>query len=277
MSLAVTPADHRGAVLAVDQGTTNTKAVLLDAELGTPICEASASTAVRFPRPGWVEQDAEQILDATLGAIDRCLAQAPAVHVLGIGITNQRESTVCWSRTTGKSLGPVLGWQDARTSRWCDELSDAEPRARQMVRSRTGLGLDAMFSAPKFKTSIDASRAEGTAAEDIAVGTIDAWLIWKLTGEHATDLGNASRTLLLDLESMTWHDELLELFGYPGGLCLSCDLRTRPSGSYVLSKGGDSWQALRWWPSLPTPMPRCTTTGAPESARGNPPTALGPP
>ena len=213
MSLSVTPADGGGAVLALDQGTTNTKAVLLDAELGTPICEASAPTAVRFPRPAWVEQDAQQILDATLGAIDRCLAQAPAVHVLGIGITNQRESTVCWSRTTGRPLGPVLGWQDARTSTWCDELSSAEPQARQLVRSRTGLGLDPMFSAPKFKRSIDAARAEGTAAKDIAVGTIDAWLIWKLTGEHATDLGNASRTLLLDLDSMTWHEELLELFG----------------------------------------------------------------
>jgi glycerol kinase len=212
---AVRASADGGAVLAVDQGTTNTKAVLIDAESGTAICEASAPTAIRYPQPGWVEQDADQIWDATLTAMGRCLEQAPGIHVVGIGVTDQRESVVCWSRATGKPMGPVLGWQDARTTTWCEDLATSEPSARDVIRVRTGLELDPMFSAPKFKASIEAARGQGEDVSAIAIGTIDSWLIWKLTGEHATDLGNASRTLLLDLQSTSWHDELLGLFEIP--------------------------------------------------------------
>ncbi|HBX79631.1 MAG TPA: glycerol kinase [Propionibacteriaceae bacterium] len=218
MSSAVSTSADRGAVLAVDQGTTNTKALLLDAESGTALFEGSAPTSIRYPRPGWVEQDADQIWGATLAAIGRCLGQSPGIPVLGIGVTNQRESVVCWNRKTGRPLGPVLGWQDARTSAWCDDLATSEPSARGLVRTRTGLELDPMFSAPKFRATLEAARSQGEDDSAIAIGTIDSWLIWKLTGEHATDVGNASRTLLLDLESADWHDDLLELFGIPRGL-----------------------------------------------------------
>src|SRR4051794_12959577 len=150
-----------GALLAIDQGTTNTKAMLFDAESGLVLAEASAPTSIVFPAPGWVEQDAERLWAATLVAIDDCLAQQPGAEVIGIGICNQRETVVCWSRSTGRALGPVLGWQDARTAAWCADLASREPTAVETIRQRTGLSLDPMFSAPKFRAAIDAAVAEG--------------------------------------------------------------------------------------------------------------------
>ncbi|GAA2017854.1 FGGY-family carbohydrate kinase [Terrabacter terrae] len=202
-----------GALLAIDQGTTNTKAMLLDASTGLVLAEASAPTSIAFPAPGWVEQDAERLWTATMAAVDGCLEQQPEARVVGIGISNQRETVVCWSRSTGRALGPALGWQDARTTAWCADLLEREPSAAQTIRQRTGLSLDPMFSAPKFRTSIDAAVAGGADPTDVAVGTVDAWLVWRLTGQHVTELGNASRTLLLDLASLAWHDDLLSLFG----------------------------------------------------------------
>src|SRR6476620_2262240 len=130
-----------GALLAIDQGTTNTKAILLEAATGLVIAEASAPTSIAFPAPGWVEQDAERLWTATLAAIDCCLEQQPEAEVLGIGISNQRETVVCWSRSSGRPLGPALGWQDARTAAWCTELLDREPAAAGTIRQRTGLSL----------------------------------------------------------------------------------------------------------------------------------------
>jgi glycerol kinase len=214
MSVSSAPGSVRdGALIALDQGTTNTKALLLDAASGLVIAEASAPTSISFPSPGWVEQDAEQLWSATMSAVKGCLDQRPEATVLGIGISNQRETVVCWDRATGRPFGPALGWQDARTASWCAELAEREPAAAKTVRTRTGLSLDPMFSAPKFRASIDAALAAGADAADIAVGTVDSWLVWKLTGQHATDLGNASRTLLLDLTSLTWDADLVALFG----------------------------------------------------------------
>ncbi len=208
-----TPPARGDVVLAVDQGTTNTKAVLVDATTGSPVAEASAPALIRFPAPGWVEQDADQLWDSTLAAVDACLAQAPNARLAGLGISNQRETVVCWSRRTGEPLGPALGWQDARTASWCEALAAATPEAAGVVRARTGLSLDPMFSAPKVRTVIDAALAAGADPGDVLVGTVDSWLIWRLTGEHLTEVGNASRTLLFDLQHLDWHDELLELFG----------------------------------------------------------------
>jgi glycerol kinase len=204
---------RRGALLAIDQGTTNTKAMLLDASTGLVVAEASAPTSITFPAPGWVEQDAERLWSATSAAVDSCLEQQPEAEVLGIGISNQRETVVCWSRSTGRPLGPALGWQDARTAAWCAELAQREPTAGQTIRQRTGLSLDPMFSAPKFRAAVDVALAGGADPSDLALGTVDAWLVWQLTGQHVTELGNASRTLLLDLGTLTWHEELLSLFG----------------------------------------------------------------
>lgn len=214
MARSQTPArPGAGVVLAIDQGTTNTKALLVEVDSGRVVSEGAAPTGIRFPAPGWVEQDAGEIWLATTTAIAECVRKHPGAEVLAVGISNQRETAVCWSRSTGHPLGPALGWQDARTAQWCQALSDREPAAAATVRRSTGLSLDAMYSAPKFRTAIEHALEGGADPSDIAVGTVDSWLVWNLTGEHATDLGNASRTLLLGLESLSWDDELLALFG----------------------------------------------------------------
>lgn len=202
-----------GVLLAIDQGTTNTKALLLDAASGRVVAEAASPTATRFPSPGWVEQDADQLWGATVAAVDACLQQRPDTTVLGIGIANQRETVVCWSRSTGRPFGPAIGWQDARTGAWCAALAEHEPNAARLVRQRTGLSLDPMFSAPKFRASIDRAIAGGADPHEVMVGTVDSWLVHRLTGQHVTDFGNASRTLLLGLSSLIWDPDLLALFG----------------------------------------------------------------
>ena len=204
--------DAPGVVLSIDQGTTNTKAVLVDVESGRVVSEGSAPTGIRFPAPGWVEQDAQEIWTATTAAIAACLRGLPGAEVVAIGISNQRETAVCWSRATGLPLGPALGWQDARTAQWCDTLVRRDPSAAEVVRRRTGLSLDPMFSAPKFRAAIEHAVGAGADPGDVLVGTVDSWLVWNLTGEHLTEHGNASRTMLLGLDSLAWDAELLDLF-----------------------------------------------------------------
>src|SRR5262245_48936475 len=140
-----------GVILALDQGTTNTKALLVHPGTGRPIFVASSPVGISFPAPGWVEQDAAQLWDATFAAITECLQAHPEARVLSIAISNQRESVVCWDRRSGEPVGSVLGWQDARTERWCANLQDGHPGLSQVIRSRTGLSLDPMFSAPKMR------------------------------------------------------------------------------------------------------------------------------
>jgi glycerol kinase len=205
-------------VLALDQGTTNAKAMLVDPTSGGVVVAASRPVDVSFPAHGMVEQDADQLWSATLAAAEECLARRHEADLVGVSISNQRESVVCWERSTGRPLGPVLGWQDARTAAWCADLAERRPDAAAAVRSRTGLSLDPMFSAPKMRHALDAATAAGVALADITVGTVDAWLVWRLTGELAIEAGNASRTLLLDLQTLEWDPELLDLFGVPIGV-----------------------------------------------------------
>jgi glycerol kinase len=192
------------AVLAIDQGTTNSKAVLVDAE-GCVLGTGSSPVALSSPRPGWVEQDADDLWQSVLRATSACLTSAPTVELAGIALSTQRESVVGWSRS-GEPVGPVLGWQDVRTAEWCARLPAS---VDELVRRRTGLRVDAMFSAPKMRWLLDRS--------DALVGTVDTWLIHKLTGcrEHLTEAGNASRTLLFDVRQLDWSPELLEAFGVP--------------------------------------------------------------
>ena len=206
------PASARDLVLAIDQGTTNTKAILVDPAAGATRTSGSRLVGIAFPAPGWVEQDAEELWQSTVGAVADCLATGlvPAA----IAISNQRESVVAWSRRTSAPLGRVLGWQDGRTADTCASLAQ-RPGAAQLVRTRTGLSLDPMFSAPKMRWLLNTALAGGADRADIRLGTIDAWLINRLTGEDATEVGNASRTLLMALESRTWDPELLDLFGIP--------------------------------------------------------------
>jgi glycerol kinase len=207
-----------GVILALDQGTTNTKALLVEAATGAVVVAASRPVDVSFPAAGLVEQDANQLWSATVAAAAECLARGPDAALVGVSISNQRESVVCWERSSGRPLGPVLGWQDARTAAWCADLADKHPDASAEVRLRTGLSLDPMFSAPKMRYALDAATAAGSETSDVVVGTVDAWLVCRLTGELAIEAGNASRTLLLDLEKLEWDPELLDLFGVPIGV-----------------------------------------------------------
>ncbi len=199
------------AILAIDQGTTNTKALLVD-ESGQIVARAARPLTPRFPRPAWVEQDANDIWRSVVECIDEALQSRPGVDVAAIGISNQRETVVGWERATGKPIGPAVIWQCRRTAPACEELRSRSLGA--MLHERTGLTIDPLFSATKMRWLLDQvedghARAEGG---EIFFGTIDSWLVWNLTGGdvHVTDLSNASRTQLLGLRSLGWDDDLLE-------------------------------------------------------------------
>lgn len=205
-------------ILALDQGTTSSRAVVFD-ESGDVRGLAQREFTQHFPRPGWVEHDPEEVwqtqLDTARRAIER--AKLTADEIAAIGITNQRETVVVWDRRTGQPIAPAIVWQDRRTAGHCDQLrSDGfEP----LVREKTGLVVDAYFSASKAAWLLDHVEGARRRAErgELALGTIDSWLIYKLTGGrvHATDVTNAGRTQLLNIHAGVWDDELLELWGVP--------------------------------------------------------------
>ena len=190
-------------VLAVDQGTSATKCLLVDRH-GAVVRTAGAPVPIRYPAPGHVEQDAQEILDSVLLAAARCLDGIDPATIAAVGLSTQRESAVVWDRRTGRPAGPVLGWQDRRAHTVCDELREKGHGDR--VRAVSGLPLDPMFSAAKLRRLLDH-------APDSAAGTVDAWLLYALTGAHRSELGNASRTQLLDVATGRWSPELLDLFG----------------------------------------------------------------
>jgi glycerol kinase len=204
-------------VLAIDAGTTGVRTLAID-EAGVRRAWAYREFPQHFPRPGWVEHDADEIWRATLETLDE-VATALAregVTVAAIGITNQRETTVVWDRASGALPHRAIVWQDRRTAPRCDELRDRgiEP----LVRTRTGLVLDPYFSGTKLEWLFTTGNVE--AHPGLAFGTVDSWILWRLTGGpdggvHATDPSNASRTLLYDLDALAWSDELLEIFGVP--------------------------------------------------------------
>jgi glycerol kinase len=201
-------------ILAIDQGTTGTTCIVFD-ERGRPVGRAYREFRQYFPRPGWVEHDAAEIWDVTRAVARDALdaAGARGWDLAGIGITNQRETVVAWDRDTGEPLHRAIVWQDRRTAGRCDELR--EGGHEELVRERTGLVLDPYFSGTKIEWLI----LEGDVPRDAAFGTIDSWLVFKLTGEHATDLSNASRTLLFDIRERRWDPELCDLLGVdPGSL-----------------------------------------------------------
>ena len=209
------PPDHQPSamILAIDQGTTNTKAALVAAD-GRVAGVGSAPVGVTSPRPGWVEQDPLRIWSSVLDAVAACAGPAGLPQLAGIALSTQRESVVGWRSSTGQPVGPVIGWQDRRTAAWCAEAIDDS--GRTAVHRRTGLRVDAMFSAPKLRWLLDHLPAE-VPVDDVRLGTVDSWLIWQLTGgtEHLCEAGNASRTLLYDVRALDWSPELLELFGVP--------------------------------------------------------------
>jgi glycerol kinase len=189
-------------ILAIDQGTTGTTCLLVDDELNVR-ARGYAELPQHFPRPGWVEHDPDEIWRSVLAAAEQALGGGSAT---AIAITNQRETTVVWDRRTGEPVANAIVWQDRRTAERCAQLP------RELIRARTGLVPDPYFSATKLEWLL---RERDPA--HLAFGTVDSWLVWKLTGGrvHATDETNASRTLLCSLETLAWDDELLELFGVP--------------------------------------------------------------
>ena len=207
-------------VLAIDQGTTSTRAILFDRG-GQPVATGQREHAQHFPRAGWVEHDASEIRDNTVAVIADALdaAGASAADVAAIGITNQRETAVIWDRATGEPIAPAIVWQDTRTQAQVDALAAEGGPAR--FQKTTGLPLATYFSATKIAwilDNVDGARARAEAGE-LAFGTTDCWTLWNLTGGvHATDVTNASRTLLMDLRTLEWDDALLEAFGIPRAL-----------------------------------------------------------
>ena len=208
-------------ILALDQGTTSSRAIVFDAQGAAP---ASAQREFRqsYPQSGWVEHDAEEIWRTQLDCAREALQHAglAATDVAAIGITNQRETTLIWERATGRPIAPAIVWQDRRTAPQCEALR--ANGAEALVQERTGLLLDPYFSATKFAWLLDnvpGARARAARGE-LAGGTIDSWLVWKLTGgaEHLSDVSNAARTALFDIARLDWDEELLELFRVPRAL-----------------------------------------------------------
>ena len=208
---------HAEHILALDQGTTSSRALVFDRR-GAVVALAQQEFTQHFPQPGWVEHDAGEIWRTQLAVAREALARAGlnASQLRALAITNQRETTVLWDRTTGEPVAPAIVWQDRRTAAACDTL---RPRWAARIQRKTGLVLDAYFSATKLQWLLDhvpSARARAEAGE-LAFGTIDSWLLWQLTGGqvHATDASNAARTLLFNIHTLQWDEELLGLFGIP--------------------------------------------------------------
>ena len=205
-------------ILALDQGTTSSRSMLFDHQ-GTIIGVAQKEFKQIFPQPGWVEHDAEEIWSTQYGTMAEALAKANITmkQIAGIGITNQRETTVVWERKTGKPVYNAIVWQDRRTAAYCDELKTANHA--KTIQEKTGLIIDAYFSATKLKWILDNVSGAREKAEngELAFGTIDSWLTWKLSGGelHVTDVSNASRTMLFNIHSCKWDEDLLKLFTIP--------------------------------------------------------------
>ncbi|MFL5808040.1 MAG: glycerol kinase GlpK [Flavisolibacter sp.] len=205
-------------ILALDQGTTSSRAILFDKK-GSIVSVAQKEFTQIFPQPGWVEHDPMEIWSSQAGVATQAIVQkgfTPA-DIVAIGITNQRETTIVWDKQTGKPIYNAIVWQDRRTSAYCDELKGKG--YEQMIREKTGLVIDAYFSATKLKWILDHVKDARALAKQgkILFGTVDSWLLWNLTGGsvHATDVTNASRTMLFNINSLQWDEELLALMDIP--------------------------------------------------------------
>ncbi|MCM5557886.1 glycerol kinase [Pleomorphomonas sp. JP5] len=244
-------------VLAIDQGTTNTKALLVDRS-GAVIASASRPMTVDYPQPGWAEQSADAIWAAVKAVVDELATHSRAGDVVAVAVSNQRESIVVWDASTGKPLAPCIIWQCRRTASTCESLIAAGHG--DFVEARTGLGINPLFPASKIGWILDRvpdGRARA-ATGAIRAGTIDSWLLWNFTGGsvHATDHSNASRTQLFDTEKLVWSDELCDLFGVPKAMMAdvkssdsrfgetSANSTALPAGIPIHGMMGDSHAAL---------------------------------
>jgi len=245
------------AILALDQGTTSSRAIVFGRD-GLPQATAQQEFRQSFPRPGWVEHDPMEIWHTQRDTAAQALASARpgAQGVAALGITNQRETTVLWERATGRPVAPAIVWQDRRTAAHCDALRQAGHE--DLFSRRTGLVLDAYFSGTKLAWLLEHVPGARAAAErgELAFGTIDSWLLWQLTGGavHATDVSNASRTLLFDIHALDWSDELLGVLRIPravlpkvvasSGLVGETRCEGLPRGLPIAGIAGDQQAAL---------------------------------
>ena len=208
-------------ILALDQGTTSSRAILFDRN-GLPVASAQKEFTQYYPKPGWVEHDPEEIWSTQAGVALEAITKAghESSDIAAIGITNQRETTVVWNRKTGKPVYNAIVWQDRRTADYCDRLK-REGKSSEILK-KTGLIIDAYFSATKIRWILDNVREARKLAEDgqLAFGTIDSWLVWNLSkGKlHITDVSNASRTMLFNIHTLNWDEELLKIFNIPSAI-----------------------------------------------------------
>ena len=202
-------------ILSFDQGTTSSRAIVFD-KAGAIVSTAQKEFRQIFPKPGWVEHDANEIWSTQMGVAAEAITKAglSIQNIAAIGITNQRETTVVWDKKTGIPVYNAIVWQDRRTADYCDQLKAAGHA--ESIQEKTGLIVDAYFSATKVKWILDNVAGARARAEngELLMGTIDAWLVWKLTNGqvHVTDVSNASRTMLYNIHSLQWDQDLLERF-----------------------------------------------------------------
>ena len=244
-------------ILALDQGTTSSRAILYD-RAGKVRASAQKEFRQIFPQPGYVEHDPKEIYSSQVSVAVEAVAQMKiaAADIAAIGITNQRETTLVWNRKTGEPLYNAIVWQDRRTAAYCDQLK--KEGLQELIAGKTGLEIDAYFSATKIKWILDNVPGARKAAEngELAFGTVDSWLIWNLSNgkAHLTDVSNASRTMLFNIHTLQWDDDLLKLFDIPSSMLPevkpNSTLFTRTSGMIFSTKipiagvAGDQQAAL---------------------------------
>lgn len=244
-------------ILAIDQGTTNTKALLVDAS-GRVLHQASVPNAVTYPQPGWAEQSASALVEGVNTVIAEVVAKARNANIAGLAISNQRESILVWDATSGEPIGPVIIWQCRRSAPTCDALRAAGHA--EAIEAKTGLALDPLFPAAKIAWLLDNTPGARTRADagELRTGTVDSWLLWSLTGGkvHATDHSNASRTQLFNTETLAWDAELCALFDVPPSMLpevrssdsefgrVAAGVCALPDGTPVRAMIGDSHAAL---------------------------------
>jgi glycerol kinase len=244
-------------ILAIDQGTTNTKALLVDAT-GRVLHQASVANIVTYPQPGWAEQSATALVDGVKTVISEVVAKSGNASIAGIAISNQRESIVVWDASTGEPIGPCIIWQCRRSAPACDALRAAGHA--DAIEAKTGLALDPLFPAAKIAWLLDSIEGARARAErgELRAGTVDSWLLWNLTGGrvHQTDHSNASRTQLFNTETLSWDADLCALFNVPRSLLpqvnssdtrfgvTSAGATALPAGTPILAMIGDSHAAL---------------------------------
>ncbi|MFB4281061.1 MULTISPECIES: glycerol kinase GlpK [unclassified Nonomuraea] len=234
-------------VAAIDQGTTSSRCIVFD-QAGNIISVAQREHRQIFPKPGWVEHDADEIWQAVQGVLAEAVSGAGIEdgQIAALGITNQRETTVLWDRATGRPVCPAVVWQDTRT----DALTHALAEHEGLFKERAGLPLATYFSGPKIRWLLDAYELRERAERgEVLFGTMDSWLLWNLTGRHITDVTNASRTMLMNIHTLAWDDELLAAMGVPRAMLPeirpSAEVYGRTSaGVPVASALGDQQAAL---------------------------------